>query len=116
MRNRYGTTSCETGNEFRGGILRCQRSTLEFKRVSGKMVGKALETMCAFANCQGGDRESGCAPRYRHGGEHRARGFKDAQSAHRTDAARLPYEAERRRGGRRTHDVRRDGAALPVST
>lgn len=28
--------------------------TLEFKRVSGKMVGKALETICAFANSEGG--------------------------------------------------------------
>ena len=28
--------------------------TLETKRVSGKMVGKALETICAFANTQGG--------------------------------------------------------------
>ncbi|HLF98070.1 MAG TPA: ATP-binding protein [Methylococcaceae bacterium] len=28
--------------------------TLEFKRVSGKMVGKALETICAFANAEGG--------------------------------------------------------------
>lgn len=27
---------------------------LEFKRVSGKMVGKALETLCAFANTNGG--------------------------------------------------------------
>lgn len=27
---------------------------LEFKRVSGKMVGKALETLCAFANTDGG--------------------------------------------------------------
>ena len=27
---------------------------LEFKRVSGKMVGKALETICAFANTDGG--------------------------------------------------------------
>lgn len=27
---------------------------LEFKRVSGKMVGKALETVCAFANAEGG--------------------------------------------------------------
>lgn len=26
----------------------------EFKRVSGKMVGKALETICAFANSEGG--------------------------------------------------------------
>lgn len=28
--------------------------SLETKRVSGKMVGKALETICAFANTQGG--------------------------------------------------------------
>jgi ATP-dependent DNA helicase RecG len=28
--------------------------TLDFKRVSGKMVGKALETICAFANADGG--------------------------------------------------------------
>ena len=28
--------------------------TLEFKRVSGKMVGKALATICAFANTDGG--------------------------------------------------------------
>jgi ATP-dependent DNA helicase RecG len=27
---------------------------IEFKRVSGKMVGKALETLCAFANADGG--------------------------------------------------------------
>lgn len=27
---------------------------IEFKRVSGKMVGKALETVCAFANTDGG--------------------------------------------------------------
>ena len=28
--------------------------TLDFKRVSGKMVGKALEAICAFANTEGG--------------------------------------------------------------
>ena len=31
-----------------------ESQTLEFKRVSGKMVGKALETICAFANTEGG--------------------------------------------------------------
>lgn len=31
-----------------------ESATLETKRVSGKMVGKALETVCAFANTQGG--------------------------------------------------------------
>jgi ATP-dependent DNA helicase RecG len=31
-----------------------ESQTLEFKRVSGKMVGKALATICAFANTDGG--------------------------------------------------------------
>lgn len=31
-----------------------ESSRLETKRVSGKMVGKALETVCAFANTEGG--------------------------------------------------------------
>ena len=36
-------------------ILEAQESPhLEFKRVSGKMVSKALETLCAFANSHGG--------------------------------------------------------------
>ena len=36
-------------------VLRASESSvLEFKRVSGKMVGKALETLCAFANTDGG--------------------------------------------------------------
>lgn len=37
------------------GLLAARESrTLDFKRVSGKMVGKALETLCAFANTEGG--------------------------------------------------------------
>jgi predicted HTH transcriptional regulator len=35
-------------------LPRSETRRLEFKRVSGKMVGKALETVCAFANTQGG--------------------------------------------------------------
>src|SRR5581483_4223150 len=31
-----------------------ETARLEFKRVSGKMVSKALETICAFANSNGG--------------------------------------------------------------
>jgi ATP-dependent DNA helicase RecG len=31
-----------------------ESSNVEFKRVSGKMVAKALETICAFANTGGG--------------------------------------------------------------
>ena len=40
---------------FLGWVLRGNESrVLENKRVSGKMVGKALETVCAFANTDGG--------------------------------------------------------------
>lgn len=35
-------------------LPRPELDKLETKRVSGKMVGKALETICAFANAQGG--------------------------------------------------------------
>lgn len=35
-------------------IVRGESHQLEFKRVSGKMVGKALETVCALANAEGG--------------------------------------------------------------
>ncbi|HEY8709866.1 MAG TPA: hypothetical protein VIM34_17945 [Burkholderiaceae bacterium] len=34
------------------GLVESRR--LEFKRVSGKMVGKALETVCGLANAEGG--------------------------------------------------------------
>ncbi len=36
-------------------LVRSESRNLEFKRVSGKMVNKALETICAFANSEGGD-------------------------------------------------------------
>ena len=35
-------------------ISSVELQTMETKRVSGKMVGKALETICAFANTSGG--------------------------------------------------------------
>lgn len=35
-------------------VKQTESPTLETKRVSGKMVGKALETLCAFANSEGG--------------------------------------------------------------
>jgi ATP-dependent DNA helicase RecG len=41
-------------NLVRQLLLRSESRQLEFKRVSGKMVGKALETVCAFANTVGG--------------------------------------------------------------
>lgn len=37
-----------------GVLSQAETNGLETKRVSGKMVGKALETICAFANTQGG--------------------------------------------------------------
>ena len=37
-------------------LLQAETQKLETKRVSGKMVGKALETVCAFANTKGGYR------------------------------------------------------------
>jgi len=43
-------------------LLRFSESReLDFKRVSGKMVGKALETICAFANTEGGSLVLGVA-------------------------------------------------------
>lgn len=36
-------------------LVLSESRNLEFKRVSGKMVNKALETICAFANSEGGD-------------------------------------------------------------
>ena len=48
-------------------VARNESRHLEFKRVTGKMVQKALETLCAFANTEGGilvlglaDMKGGC--------------------------------------------------------
>jgi ATP-dependent DNA helicase RecG len=35
-------------------LAQSESARFESKRVSGKMVGKALETLCAFANTSGG--------------------------------------------------------------
>jgi len=43
-----------TNNLLNWALPRAETLTLETKRVSGKMVAKALETICAFANTQGG--------------------------------------------------------------
>lgn len=42
-------------------LVRPESRYLEFKRVSGKMVNKALETICAFANSEGGNLVLGIA-------------------------------------------------------
>lgn len=50
---------------------------LEFKRVSGKMVGKALETVCAFANADGGLLVLGMADLKEHKGPSRLFGMEE---------------------------------------
>lgn len=49
---------------------------LEFKRVSGKMVNKALETICAFANSEGGHLVLGIADPKEFQGEERLSALK----------------------------------------
>ena len=45
----------EWADNFLSWVLaQSETQLLETKRVSGKMVGKALETLCAFANAEGG--------------------------------------------------------------
>lgn len=54
---------------------------LEFKRVSGKMVGKALETLCAFANADGGLLVLGLADLKDHKGPARVFGVEENAEA-----------------------------------
>lgn len=54
---------------------------LEFKRVSGKMVGKALETVCAFANADGGLLVLGLADLKEHKGTARVFGVEENAEA-----------------------------------
>ena len=54
---------------------------LEFKRVSGKMVGKALETVCAFANADGGLLVLGLADLKEHKGPARLFGVEENAEA-----------------------------------
>lgn len=54
---------------------------LEFKRVSGKMVGKALETVCAFANAEGGTLVLGIADVKEHRGAARLFGIEENPEA-----------------------------------
>lgn len=54
---------------------------LEFKRVSGKMVGKALETVCAFANSDGGVLMLGMADLKEHKGNARLFGVGENREA-----------------------------------
>jgi ATP-dependent DNA helicase RecG len=54
---------------------------LEFKRVSGKMVNKALETICAFANSEGGNLVLGIADSKEFQGEQRLFGIEENPEA-----------------------------------
>ncbi len=58
-------------------LLADETRQLEFKRVSGKMVGKALETVCAFANADGGQLVLGLADLKDHKGQARLFGVEE---------------------------------------
>jgi len=62
-------------------LPRGESRRLEFKRVSGKMVGKALETVCAFANTQGGTLVLGMADLKEHQGPARLFGVEENPEA-----------------------------------
>ena len=44
----------EAATQVNNLLAQSESARFESKRVSGKMVGKALETLCAFANTSGG--------------------------------------------------------------
>ena len=58
-------------------LARSESRQLEFKRVSGKMVNKALETICAFANSEGGHMVLGIADPKEFQGEQRLFGIEE---------------------------------------
>lgn len=62
-------------------LPRGESRQLEFKRVSGKMVGKALETVCAFANTAGGTLVLGMADLKEHQGWARLFGVQENPEA-----------------------------------
>lgn len=62
-------------------LSRSESRQLEFKRVSGKMVGKALETICAFSNSQGGHLVLGIADLKEHQGKSRLFGVEENPEA-----------------------------------
>ncbi len=62
-------------------LSRPESRHLEFKRVSGKMVNKALETICAFANTEGGILVLGLADPKEHQGKERLFGVEENPEA-----------------------------------
>src|SRR3989338_1218230 len=47
-------TPAQAAQRIASVLVARESRTLDFKRVSGKMVVKALEAICAFANTEGG--------------------------------------------------------------
>lgn len=71
-----------TANALLGQLLPLgETRRLEFKRVSGKMVGKALETVCAFGNTEGGLLVLGVADLKDFQGVHRVFGVEENPEA-----------------------------------
>jgi ATP-dependent DNA helicase RecG len=62
-------------------LSRPESRHLEFKRVSRKMVNKALETLCAFANTEGGVLVLGLADLKEHQGKERLFGIEENPEA-----------------------------------
>lgn len=62
-------------------LSRNESRHMEFKRVSGKMVNKALETLCAFANTEGGILVLGLADPKEHQGKERLFGVEENPEA-----------------------------------
>lgn len=62
-------------------LVRPESRHLEFKRVSGKMVAKALETVCAFANSEGGHLVLGIADTAEFQGDQRLFGIEENPEA-----------------------------------
>ncbi|MDR2153478.1 MAG: putative DNA binding domain-containing protein [Burkholderiaceae bacterium] len=95
-------------------LPRSESLRLETKRVSGKMVGKALETVCAFANTEGGWLLLGLEDASRAKGRDRLFGIGESPEAvdemlRKLGTHHLPVIEDVR--GFRLHTAMRDGAA-----
>lgn len=62
-------------------LAQAESVRFECKRVSGKMVGKALETLCAFANTHGGTLALGLEDPTRASGRDRLHGLAENPEA-----------------------------------
>ncbi|MDO8437177.1 MAG: ATP-binding protein [Nitrosomonadaceae bacterium] len=74
-------TPAQTDPRIASLLAARESRTLDFKRVSGKMVGKALETICAFANTEGGILALGVADEKQERGAGRLYGIQENMEA-----------------------------------